>query len=234
MVKIIKKESLKPKKDLESLQQENAKSSLSAEAPSKLDLRKANFEAQTSMMLEKGYTQNNATISIVKANVLALFISIPFICLALLFFYMSRGEIQFVSTSNIPELLLLIVLAVVSIFAHEFLHGFGWSLYTNYRWKSIEFGVIWKYVTPYCHCKELLPTMHYISGCLLPFMLLGVGLNQIAVWTGSYLFLELSIFNIIAAGGDLAITFMLLRYRKKNTRIMDHPTDCGFVAFSKE
>jgi hypothetical protein len=233
MVKIIKKESLKSKKD--SASSHESKASISSERSRKtLDARINNFETISLDLLGKGYTQHKAIISVKKANILAIFVSAPFLFLALLFFYLSQGELNFTFGTNFGGTFLFFILSFASIFIHEFLHGFGWSLYCNYRWKSIEFGVIWKYLTPYCHCKELLPTMQYLSGGLLPFMVLGVLLNQLSVWTGSYLLLALSLFNILAAGGDLAIALMLISYRKANTRILDHPTECGFVAFVKE
>jgi len=54
--------------------------------------------------------------------------------------------------------------------------------------------------------------------------------------SGSVLRLSLGLFNILAAGGDTTIACMLLRYLKydKCCYILDHPTDCGFVAFVKQ
>lgn len=47
----------------------------------------------------------------------------------------------------------------------------------------------------------------------------------------SGLLLALSLFNVFAAGGDLTIVILLLKHRDKV--IIDHPTECGFIAFSK-
>jgi len=233
MVKIVKKETLKSKTDSDSTQQASKKDTYKARQQEIKQQRIANFDTINEQMIAKGYKKNIATISVLKADIFALVVSLPFLIIALVFFYMHQGELTNSVTFRLGGYLLFMLLLFISIFVHEFLHGFGWSLYCNYRWKSIEFGVMWKYLTPYCHCKEILPPMQYLSGGLLPFMILGVGLNQVAVWTGNYYILALSLFNILAAGGDLTIALMLIKYRHKNTRIMDHPTECGFVAFTK-
>ncbi len=53
---------------------------------------------------------------------------------------------------------------LLSIAAHELLHGLGWSRYAKNGWKSIKFGVNWKFFTPYCHCNEPLQLNHYRIG----------------------------------------------------------------------
>lgn len=45
----------------------------------------------------------------------------------------------------------------------------------------------------------------------------------------------LSLVNILSAGGDTTIACMELKYLKQDEKcyILDHPTNCGFVAFVK-
>ena len=42
--------------------------------------------------------------------------------------------------------------------------------------------------------------------------------------------------QLLGGAGDILITAMLIRYKTKgkDTVLMDHPTDCGLVAFEKE
>lgn len=42
----------------------------------------------------------------------------------------------------------------------------------------------------------------------------------------------LSLFNILRTGGDTTIVLLLLKY--KNSILIDHPTGCGFITFTKE
>jgi hypothetical protein len=79
---------------------------------------------------------------------------------------------------------------------------------------------------------EPLSFKSYLFGGLAPFAVLGVAIYFIAFFTGNILMLILSFFNMVAAGGDLTIALMLLPY--PHALIVDHPTECGFVAFVKK
>src|SRR5690242_2271613 len=37
--------------------------------------------------------------------------------------------------------------------AHEFLHGLGFVFFGKVSWKSVKFGVKWRYLMPYVHCR---------------------------------------------------------------------------------
>lgn len=65
----------------------------------------------------------------------------------------------------------------------------------------------------------------------MPLIILGFIMFVISLLTGSGPVLLISLVNIFSAGGDIAIAIMLLKYRHKNAIILDHPTDCGFIAF---
>ncbi len=41
----------------------------------------------------------------------------------------------------------------------------------------------------------------------------------------------LNLFNILSSGGDTNIVLLLLKYI--NYILINHPTDCGFIAFTK-
>ena len=52
-------------------------------------------------------------------------------------------------------------------------HGLTWALFVKERLHAIKFGVLWKYLTPYCHCKVHLRVKHYIAGAIMPAVVLG-------------------------------------------------------------
>ena len=83
----------------------------------------------------------------------------------------------------------------------------------------------------YCHCKEPLEPGKYLFGCLFPGTVLGIGIYVAAFATGSNFLLWVSLFNVLAAGGDLLIAWYARKYR--TGYVLDHPTECGFVIFQK-
>lgn len=192
-----------------------------------------NYEEQRRYYLEKGYVEKQEIISVVKANVMAFATAGPFavVCILIWIFKMHRQEGIF----NIRDLIWAWILCLICILIHELLHGVGWVLWTKKGWKSIYLGVMWDSLTPYCHCKEPLKPKQYLIGGLFPFFILGIGVFFAALFTGNGVLFFLSLINILSAGGDTTIACMELKYLKKNEEcyILDHPTDCGFVAFVK-
>jgi hypothetical protein len=191
--------------------------------------RVANFEKRRQELTEQGYTEHIGVISVLRANVMVFVTAGP---LALLMFvlYILRWRMvggQFTLDRSILFLLLLIV----SIPIHELLHGLAWSLCCREGWKSIYLGVMWNKLTPFCNCMEPLSRRGYLFGGLAPLVILGILPGCISLLVQSPSLLLFSGFNILAAGGDTTISLMLRKY--KGALLLDHPTECGFVAFRK-
>jgi hypothetical protein len=186
-----------------------------------------NYERLRVEMEHRGFKEKICTISVLKANVLAIIISAPIIavCLAI---YNNKWSGGTFSISPFRMLLFLIIL-IACFVVHEVLHGLTWGLFCKQKWRSIHLGVMWNQLTPYCHCKEMLNWGSYILGGIMPLIVLGIGLFIVAFLLGDMMLLGISLINILSAGGDITIAFMLLKY--KNTLVFDHPTECGFIAF---
>lgn len=196
----------------------------------------SNYEEQKKYYIREGCTEKQEIISVVRANVMALVTAGPFVLLGSFIWIVSQRWKTSDSGTNIPgATLLFAALVIASIFIHELLHGVGWQFFTKGKWKSIYFGIMWEYLTPYCHCREPLKPGQYLVGVLTPFMVLGAGLYIAAFISGSNLLFLLSLLNILSAGGDTTIACIGLKYLKQNEScyILDHPTDCGFIAFIK-
>ena len=110
-----------------------------------------------------------------------------------------------------------------------------WSFFTKERFHSIEFGVIWSMLTPYCTCKEELKKWQYILGSIMPTFIVGILPTVLAILLHSELLFEIGLLMIFGGGGDMLITLKILFYREKGSRVyMDHPYKCGVVVFEKE
>ncbi|ASS37493.1 DUF3267 domain-containing protein [Mogibacterium pumilum] len=182
----------------------------------------------------KGYTKTDLTMSAVKANIGALYgliIAIPFIVTYVLRydgadFDRSRASIS----SVLSDLVVFLVLIVV----HELIHGVTWSRFTKKGFKDIEFGVIWKYLTPYCTCSEPLTKWQYILGVMMPGLLLGIVPCIVGCINNNVLMLTIGVLMTIAAGGDILIVKMILDNKTSKTALyLDHPTEVGLVVFQK-
>lgn len=127
---------------------------------------------------------------------------------------------------------IILIVIMAGIVAHEILHGIGWSFYTKKGWKSIKFGIMWSFLTPYCHCTEPLIMGHYRTGSILPALVLGLFPSLIAMLTGNLILMTFGFFFTFAAGGDFLILW-LIRKESSNALVLDHPDKIGCVVFEE-
>ena len=188
--------------------------------------RKAAFEALCAQMARAGYFQKDFVIGILQANTLSFLIMLPFLALAAWIYspFIAAGGSFFPGAQFFLLFLAIVGLLVV----HECIHGLTWGLFAPRHFASISFGVIWKALTPYCTCSAPLRRWQYALGIAMPTLVLGAALHQ------NWLFLLAEIM-ILGGGGDFLILLRLFRYRPSSPDVLclDHPYECGFVAFEK-
>lgn len=125
-----------------------------------------------------------------------------------------------------------LVIIVVGVFVHELLHGLTWVLIASLSIRSIHIGILWKWVTPYCHCKVPIRLRHYMIGALMPGLLLGVIPTVAAICIGNFpLFLFGFFFTVASSGDFMMVTF--LRKEPMDTLVQDHPSAVGCYIYRK-
>ena len=192
------------------------------------------FERTSEELGRQGYRMTELTVGIVKANVVAMIAAVPVFIVGMLLFFLvnSDREIKMLTpTGVIVSIVILLALVVV----HELIHGLTWSLFTERRFKDIEFGFMKEFLTPYCTCTVPLARGPYLAGALMPLIILGIIPTAIAIATGSLLLLMLGLIMILSAGGDIMIAMKILGYRSASGEILfyDHPTKAGGVVFER-
>lgn len=185
----------------------------------------------------ENYRQEKKTIDIVKANIYGLFLIIPWaIVFAVPYFFIWREQFTreyFKATFSAMEVrnsagtaFLLFVVLIAGIIVHELIHGAFFGYYAKSGYKTIKFGIIWEYLTPYCHCNEPLKVKHYVQGAAAPGILLGIIPSIVAVANGSLLLLAFGGLFTIAAIGDLMIIRLIWK-EDSNAYVQDHPSEAG-------
>lgn len=172
-------------------------------------------------------SENTYTVSVLRANLAALLFSIPIITFSTLAFLL-LWPLETLSIAIDFVLLWTIPIIILGVLAHEFLHGVTWSAFAKKGWKSIQFGIKWSSLTPYCHCKEPLLKLHYTIGTAMPFIIMSIIPIVLSVALGNGVLLIIGILFGMSAGGDLLGLWML---RKADTKdwIQDHPDEIGFI-----
>ncbi len=198
--------------------------------------RKELFALVCEEMERQGYRKTDLTIGVVKANLLALIVMLPFAVLSGAV-VLSRVSFLSMAESMSPFDFLLYLLVMLLLTAvHEGIHALTWAMFGKDYWKSIRFGVIWKALTPYCTCLRPAKRGQYILGAAMPTLVLGIGLTAAAALTGVYWVFILAIAMIFGGGGDFAIILKMLLHRQRGKEAVyyDHPYECGVVVFEKD
>ena len=198
--------------------------------------RTERFHKKAADLRSQGYEESEHTVDIVKANILAMLIMLPFAAIITVPYLTLHGIPQRGSFSDyMLHLSLFIFLTMAEMAIHEGIHGLTWGLLSPDGFTTIEFGLIKEYLTPYCYCGTPLTKAQYIIGSMMPTLILGFIQGGAAVLTGNFIIFILSVVMMFGGGGDFLMDWMLIWYKKKRDMLilMDHPTELGFVAFEK-
>ena len=193
--------------------------------------RKQVFELLEAQMQEQGYQTKELKLDALKANVLAIVVSAPFWIGAIVPFVILHGN-PFGQNYNG---LLFILAMFVGIVVHELIHGLTWALFAKQGWKSIEFGVLWQYVTPYCTCSEPMKKTPMILAAIMPTIVLGFLPAVLGIILGQGVLILFAVVLIIGGGGDMMIILNILKYHSdaKEILYLDHPYEIGTIVFEK-
>ncbi len=174
-------------------------------------------------------------IDLAKANLFSIAImAATAIALLVPFFLIWHGRKPFDQlVGGLPEWEIALVLMFVGIVVHELIHGITWACFAKSGWRSISFGVIWKMLTPYCHCNEPLHMRAYISGAMMPCIVLGIIPAIAGLCVGSLPLLVWGIFFIAAAAGDIWMTWLLTKEDPRSL-VLDHPSEAGFYIIDED
>lgn len=178
------------------------------------------------------------TIDATQANTKALLLSVPILVIILtpyLYLHLSSFSLHGIETwintwAGLKGVARALGVMIGGIILHELIHGLTFAYYAQKGLRSIQFGIIWKSLTPYCHCSEPLKVSAYRVGTLMPAIILGVIPSVISMITGSPGWLLFGIFFTIAAGGDFIVVH-LLKDEPRDNFVQDHPEKIGCYVF---
>ncbi|MBF8962560.1 DUF3267 domain-containing protein [Pontibacter sp. FD36] len=187
------------------------------------------------------YKTTELSMTVAEANVRALVFIVPILVIYVGAYLLIWPE-QF-SSHNLRQLvqtnrdllmispMLMLLVFIVGAVVHELLHGLTWAVFCKNGLKSIKYGVYWKMLTPYCHCKEVLPLRQYAIGGMMPGLVMGLLPALAGIAMGHFLLFLFGLFFSMAAAGDLLILWML-RHQHSSDLVQDHPDKIGCYVLS--
>lgn len=180
-------------------------------------------------MIDNEFKGRKVAINIVKANVFGVIIMVISAIVFLATFFLIWKDKKPVSElfGGFGDWSIAFILVIVGIVVHELIHGATWACFVKSGWKSIRFGVMWKLLTPYCHCNEPMKIHTYMLGAMMPCIILGIIPAIASLFIGSLPMLVWGVFFIAAAAGDIWMTWLLTKEDSKSL-VLDHPSEAGF------
>ena len=186
-----------------------------------------NFAGENKYMIEN---RRDLSISMARANVIVMFISLPVVILQFGIFIMLHGISGLRTTWNFAFLVVLVLLGVI---VHELIHGLAWVIFGRKPFSALKFGFQWKSLTPYAHLKDPVDVNAYRIGAFLPGLLLGIFVYMLSLILGDGNLFWFSLIHTSASGGDWLILW-LIRNVKRGTLVEDHPTNAGCYVIEPE
>ena len=198
----------------------------------KLTARKENVDKLVERMKIEGYSLVDMSVDGHKVNKMSLITgAIPSVILFLLFGFICGWDK--LRDDHFP---LVMLVYLVSVVVHEGIHGLFFALFAKNHFKSIDFGILWKSVNPYCYCNEPVNKAQYLTALLMPGFILGLCPGIVSILISSAPMLIFSVLSLFAAGGDMYIAYMILKNTKKDReeKYLDHPSQPGLLLLVKE
>jgi hypothetical protein len=146
-------------------------------------------------------SKRDLSMSMERANILILLTSIPVV---------------------IAQFVIFILVLLVGVVVHEFIHGVTWAIFGRKLFSAIKFGLQWNTFTPHAHLKEPVEVNAYRLGALMPGWILGILTYLQSLWTGNGNLFRFSPIHTATAGGD-----WLIRGVKAGMLVEDHPIHAG-------
>ena len=195
--------------------------------------RKAAYQELSAALEQQGYEKRELTIGVLAANLGSLLLTFPLILALIWAYYLIHPEGSAAPTLLSSAFFLPLLLALIVL--HEGLHGLTWACFVPGHLRSVQFGIIWKSLNPYCTCSQPMKRWQYVLGSLMPTLVLGFGLSAAAVALGRLWLLAIAGLMLLAGGADLLIALRLVFFRSRGRPLLccDHPYACGLAVFQK-
>jgi len=168
-------------------------------------------------------TTRDLSISMARANVIVMFITIPVVLLQFAIFILLHGMENLEPAWNS---VLLIIVVLLGVIFHELIHGISWVIFGHKPFSAIKFGFQWKTFTPYAHLRESVNISAYRVGAFMPGLFLGILPYMLSLILGDGNLFWFSLVHTSAAGGDWLILW-LIRKVQAGRQVEDHPTQAG-------
>lgn len=165
-------------------------------------------------------------ISSIKANLLGLGLMVLLVFLSVVLYVVLPHRVPFSS----PEVLYFLVATILLTPLHEGVHALGFLYFGKVSYRNIRFGILWKFLTPYCHCTVPLPADAFRKAIMLPFWVTSL-VTMVPFFISPHFWVgALGGFALGACAGDLLYD-AALRKTPGDAWVYDSPDSIGCTVY---
>ena len=166
--------------------------------------------------------KRDATISALRANLVAFAIAVPLAALQGFIFIALFG----MGVASAAWTTALLSLVIGGMILHEMLHVWGFRLFGRVPDTAVRLGFNWRAFAPFAHVSVPVTAAAYRQAALLPGVVLGVLPAAAGMAVGSGLVVAFAVIMQVAALGDVLIVWQL-RDVGPDEYVSDHPSRIG-------
>ena len=172
--------------------------------------KKQEYEDLVNEMEAKGLEARLEKISIITANVFGVLVMIIAGAIGYGAFVLVNGKEALTYDKlfgfAMPwGIMFFAAMYLISVFVHEFIHGFFWHFACEKKWGSIDFGFNAKLLTPYCHCREALSVKRYFCGSIAPTLFLGVLPIVLGIFIPNLFLVTFGVIGVVGGCGEIMV-----------------------------
>ncbi len=177
-----------------------------------------------------------------KVNLIGIIIAIPIILVIIFSYWMKWADQAIESVNQVGVALSLfdnaiidsiitiitpVIVITIGIIVHELIHGAFILLFTKNK-NKLKFGFNKEAFVPYAHCKVPLIAWQMLIVALAPGIILGLIPFSISLINGNVILWFIGFAMILGAIGDFIYAYLILKIGL-NKKILDHPSEVGFI-----
>lgn len=186
-------------------------------------------EIQKRELEKQGFRSTEVVMTAKEASLKGMLYAFPFLAFLTALYRLALVQRSIsLDLAKLRSYFIFAFLLLANAVLHELLHGLGWALVGKAKWSSITFHIRGMLLS--CSCHLALKKEAYLSGTLLPLLVLGsLSCLFLLVYPGTISLLTMLV-NFTMAGSDLSIARKVLE--SDFIFIEGHPTKIGFIGYS--
>ena len=129
------------------------------------------------------------------------------------------------------DIISFVIFIFLWLIIHELLHGLGFIIFKEVKFKNLTFGMFLEKGIFYVMCKQNIDRRIILTSLCFPVIIIGIITLMLGMYINSFMLVYLSIMNIVASIGDIVMIIYFIKAPKDIVYLdLDDPTSFTVVS----